>query len=307
MSSKQLLFKGRTAVVSGCGGGIGREYALALARRGCDVVVNDVETSLDGNAASMGQKSSKVSQLVEEIRGLGVRAIGNTHSVLQGELIINDTIKEFGKIDIVINNAGILRDKSFQKMSMEEWQSVIDVHLTGSMRLTKAAWSHMIENKYGRVVNIGSSAGLYGNFGQSNYSAAKMAMVGLTNTLAIEGRKHGIHVNCVVPVANSQMTESVLSQDILQLLSPSHISPMVLFLSHDVCQKSGSIFEIGGGFYSEIRLQRSAGVTLGFADTFASPEEVSNSIQNIGDFTESYYPVSITDSLQSILAKLTKS
>lgn len=296
--AQQLLFHGRTAVVTGAGGGIGRMYALELARRGCNVLVNDLESG------GLGESSSRVRRVVEEIVSQGGIAVGNTHSVMEAESVMETAVRVFGKVDILINNAGILRDKSFLKMSMEEWQDVLDVHLGGTMRMSKAVWSMMLEQKYGRIVNIGSSAGLYGNFGQTNYSAAKMGILGFTNSLAIEGLKHNVLVNCVIPVADSKMTETVLSTEVRELLHPSHIVPMVLSLSHDTCTTTGATFELGGGFYSKVSIERSQGVVLGGKDSFATVESVAASMSKISERGEPSRPMSISESLQQMLVAI---
>ena len=198
---------------------------------------------------------------------------------------------------MLINNAGILRDKSFTKMTHEEWHSVIDVHLNGTFSLCHAAWQHMVQNRYGRIVNIGSGAGLYGNFGQANYSAAKMGILGLTNTLAIEGEKYNILANCVVPVAASRMTETVLPASLLPLLDPQQVVPIVSYLASDACQQSGSCFEVGGGWFSQVRIQRSRGVHL--AGT--SAEDIARNIAAIGDFSvDATYPTSPADAIKVI-------
>ena len=302
--AQQLLFKGRTAVITGAGGGIGRMYALEMAKRGCNLVVNDLESSLDG---SLSEHSSRVRQVVEEIVARGGKAVGSSSSVLDAEDVIDTAMRVFGRVDILINNAGILRDKSFLKMSPQEWQDVIDVHLGGTMRMSKAVWSNMLDQKYGRIVNIGSSAGLYGNFGQTNYSAAKMGILGFTNSLAIEGAKHNVHVNCVVPVADSRMTETVLSNEVRELLHPSHIVPMVLYLAHDSCSTNGDVFEVGGGFYSRVGIERSQGVTLGSRHSYASVEKIADNILKICEHGRSYRPSSIGDSLQQMLVAVENS
>jgi multifunctional beta-oxidation protein len=218
---------------------------------------------------------------VKEIIDNGGKAVANYNNVVDGDKIVESAMKAFGRCDIVINNAGILRDKSFIKLTKEDWRSVMDVHLEGTFNMCHAAWPIMQQQKHGRIINVGSGAGLYGNFGQSSYSAAKMAILGLTNTLAIEGvilvmscnvamfnlfylhfihpptntqEKHDIRVNCVVPVAGSRMTETVLSPEMLKLLDPQHIVPIVAYLSHESTEATGSCFEVGGGWYSQVRV-----------------------------------------------------
>lgn len=187
-------------------------------------------------------------------------------------------------------------------MTKAEWRAVIDVHLNGTFELCHAAWPIMQKQQYGRIVNVGSGAGLYGNFGQANYSAAKMAIVGLTNTLAIEGEKHNIAVNCVVPVAASRMTATVLPPNVLELLSPSHVSPLVVYLAHQQCSANGEIFEVGGGWYSRVRWERSGGIALGGSDAPATAEVIQSHIDHIGDFSASTHPTSPVDAIKEMMA-----
>ena len=293
MTVSKLLFYGKTAVITGGGGGLGKSYALELSKRGASIVINDVPATVSGH--SPGE------DLVRYINENGGRAIGSYKDVTQGKDIVEDAIKSFGKIDILINNAGILKDKSFHKLSKSEWYDVLNIHLNGTFEMCHSVWPYMQQEKYGRIINIGSGAGLYGNFGQSNYSSAKMGILGLTNTLAIEGLKYNINVNCVIPVAASKMTESVLPPDLLKLLKPEHISPLVTYLSHDRSKETGGIYELGAGWYSKIRLERSFGVALGGKDTIASPEDIERHIANISDFTQSTRPMSLADSLSEMI------
>lgn len=245
---------------------------------------------------------------MSEIRRQGGKAIANYENVLNGTKIVETTLKEFGTCDILINNAGILRDKSFAKLTKEDWKAVLDVHLEGTFSLCHAVWPIMQQQNYGRIINIGSGAGLYGNFGQSNYSAAKMAIFGLTNTLALEGDKYNIKVNCVVPVAGSRMTETVLPKDMLKLLDPHQIVPIVAYLAHDTNEYSGSCFECGGGWYSQVRFQRSIGLsfikpstTTNTPPVVATIEDIASNIGAITDFTECTYPTSPADALRDMI------
>lgn len=293
-----LLFKGRTAIVTGAGGGLGREYAIELAKRGANVLVNDFGGNLDG---SRSENSSPAGQVVKHIIEGGGRAVENNMSVLQGDEIVKHAVNEFGSVDIVINNAGILRDKSFMKMTKDDWMSVIEVHLQGSFSMCHHAWPLMVQQNYGRIVNVGSGAGLYGNFGQANYSSAKMGIWGLANTLSIEGQKYNIFSNCVVPIAVSRMTEGLLPKDIHKVLDPRHVTPLVSYLCHESSSENGFCYEVGGGWYSKVRIQRSHGVKLGDLDHFASVEEIANSIQNISDFSKSTNPINPADALKYII------
>lgn len=242
--------------------------------------------------------------MVQEIKSIpnSGKAISSQLSVLQGDEIVKQTIANFGRCDVLINNAGILRDKSFHKMMRSEWKSVIDVHLQGTFELCHAIWPHMQSQNYGRIVNVGSAAGLYGNFGQANYSAAKMGILGLTNTLAKEGAKSNILCNCIVPVADSAMTKTVLPPHLLDLLDPSHIAPFVALLAHESSTLNGSIFEVGGGWYSQVRWQRSQGVILGSKQSPATLESIQNSLKQICNFNEQpVYPTATADTLRDIL------
>ena len=204
-----IRFDGRVAIVTGAGNGLGRAHALELARRGAKVVVNDFGGARDGTGGSL----TPAEEVVEEIRAMKGEAFADGANVADAEQcaeMVAEAMRKWGRVDILINNAGILRDKSFAKMTAEDWHAVIDVHLNGSAHCTLAVWPHMREQNYGRVVMTTSTSGIYGNFGQANYGAAKMGVIGLMNTLAIEGAKYGINVNCLSPTAATRMTEDIL-------------------------------------------------------------------------------------------------
>jgi NAD(P)-dependent dehydrogenase (short-subunit alcohol dehydrogenase family) len=227
-----LDFKGRVAIVTGAGGGLGRQHALALAARGCKVVVNDLGGAVDGSGGS----ATAAQKVVDEIRAAGGEAIANGASVTDFEAVqamVKQAVDTWGRIDILVNNAGILRDKSFAKMELADFRLVVDVHLMGAVHCCKAAWPHMQQQKYGRIVMTTSSSGLYGNFGQSNYGAAKMALVGLMQTLSLEGEKHGIRVNCLAPTAATRMTEDIFPPDMLEQFGPENVVPAMLVLAHE--------------------------------------------------------------------------
>lgn len=295
----KLLFHGKTALISGAGSGLGRVYALELSKRGANIVVNDLP-SIDTTIESPAEK------LVKYINSNGGKAILSAHDVIAGETIANDAIKSFGSIDILINNAGILRDKSFHKLSKDDWYKVINIHLHGTFELSHSVWPYMQDKNYGRIINVSSAAGIYGNFGQSNYSAAKMGIIGLTNTLAIEGLKHNIHVNCIIPIAASKMTETVLPTNILERLKPEHISPMVTYLCHEDSKETGGIYELGAGWYSMLRWQRSVGVSLGQDNSVATAEDIQSHIKQICDFKDATYPKTIAGSLGDMLEASTR-
>lgn len=243
---KKLHFNGRVAIVTGAGGGLGREYALLLASRSCSVVVND----LNKKAADL---------VVDTVKSTGGKAVANYDSVEDGDAIVKTALDAFGRIDILVNNAGILRDKSLIKMTEADWDIIQRVHLKGSFMVTKAAWPHMRERGYGRIIMTASSAGLYGNFGQSNYSAAKMGLVGLSNTLAVEGAKYNIHSNVIIPIAASQLTADILPEALLSRLLPAYVAPVVAYLCHETCKETGGVFEAAGGWVARYKLHRSKG------------------------------------------------
>ncbi|XP_023954349.1 peroxisomal multifunctional enzyme type 2 [Bicyclus anynana] len=253
----QLRFDGRVAVVTGAGGGLGKEYALLLASRGAKVVVNDLGGARDG----LG-KSNFADAVVKEIKDKGGVAVADYNSVVEGEKLIKTALDNFGRIDILINNAGILRDKSFQKMSEQDWDLIHAVHLKGAFKTTQAAWETFKKQKYGRVIMTSSNAGLIGNFGQANYSAAKMGLVGLANTLAIEGAKYDIKVNTIVPTAASRLTEDILPPEMFQAMKPELIAPVVAYMVHESFPDTGVIIDSTLGFASKAHLVRSSGAPL---------------------------------------------
>jgi NAD(P)-dependent dehydrogenase (short-subunit alcohol dehydrogenase family) len=267
-----ISFKDKVVIVTGAGAGLGRSHALEFARRGAKVVVNDLGGKVDGS----GGGSEAALKVVEEIKALGGEAIANGASVADragAESIVNDAVAKWGRIDVVVNNAGILRDKSFAKGELDDFELVLKVHLLGSVYVTKAAWPHFLNQKYGRVVLTTSSSGLYGNFGQSNYGAAKLGLVGLQNTLKLEGAKNNIHINTIAPVAATRMTENLgIPDDLLKQLKPELISSGVVFLASDDAP-TGAIIEAGAGYFAKVQIVEGKGVKLGVdatADDFAA-------------------------------------
>lgn len=256
-----ISFKDRVAIVTGAGGGLGREHALALAARGAKVVVNDLGSARDGSGGS----SDAALAVVEEIRRAGGEAIANGASVTDFDAVqamVAEAVAQWGRVDILINNAGILRDKSFAKMEISDFKLVLDVHLMGAVHCCKAVWAHMVEQQYGRIVMTTSSSGLFGNFGQSNYGAAKMALVGLMQTLAIEGAKYNIRVNSLAPTAATRMTESLFPEAILQALQPADVVPAMLVLAAEDAP-TRNILCAGAGSFEAAHISLTQGVWIG--------------------------------------------
>ncbi len=242
-----MRFDGRVAIVTGAGGGLGRQHALALAARGAKVLVNDLGGTLDGQ----GGTPAAAQKVVDEIRAAGGEALANGASVTDHaavQAMVKQALDAWGQVDILVNNAGILRDKSFAKMDLADFRLVVDVHLMGAVNCTKAVWDHMRERNYGRIVMTTSSSGLYGNFGQANYGAAKMALVGLMQTLSIEGAKNDIRVNCLAPTAATRMTESLMPQSVLERLGPETVTPGLLALVADDAPTRAILCAGAGGF-----------------------------------------------------------
>lgn len=239
----ELRYDGRVAIITGAGGGLGRAYALLLASRGARVLVNDLGGSMHGD----GSSSAPADEVVAEIKAAGGEAVASYDSVEEGPLIVEAAMDHFGRVDIVINNAGILRDVSFHKMSPADWERVYRVHLYGAFRVTHAAWPFLRDQQYGRVVMTSSASGIYGNFGQGNYGSAKLGMLGLANVLAAEGKSRNVQVNAIAPVAGSRMTESILPPELVAALKPDYVAPLVAYLCHESCEATGQVFELGAG------------------------------------------------------------
>jgi len=296
----ELRFDGKVVVITGAGAGLGRSHALLFAKRGAKVVVND----LGGSHTGSGKSSAAADKVVSEIKEAGGQAVANYDSVEDGDKIIKTAVDAFGRVDVVINNAGILRDTTFHKMTQQDWDLIYKVHLLGAFRVTHAAWPLMREQGYGRVLFTTSAAGLYGNFGQANYSAAKLALVGLTQTLALEGDKKNIKVNVIAPIAGSRMTETVLPKELIDALKPEYVSPLVAWLTHESCTENGGIFEVGGGFYGKLRWERTEGRLFKLGREI-TPEKLQSSWEQITDFKKSTHPTNVTESLSPVLANST--
>jgi len=250
--------EGRVVVVTGAGGGLGRQHALLFAAHGAKVVVNDLGGGRDGT----GGGSEMADAVVKEIIDAGGEAVPNYDNVATsegGQAIVRTALDEFGRIDVVVNNAGILRDVAFTKMTDDQWDAVLKVHLYGAFFVTRAAWPRFREQSFGRVIVTSSTSGLYGNFGQSNYAAAKLGLVGLINTLALEGQKYSITANALVPIATTRMTEDIFPLEMAAQFDPAYVSPAVVYLASEECTDTGEIILAGGGLYSRIRLMHAPG------------------------------------------------
>ena len=283
-----LKFDGRVAIVTGAGNGLGRSHALSLAKRGAKVVINDLGGARDGTSSSL----TAAQKVVEEIEANGGEAMANGASVTDYagvEAMVAEVMARWGRIDILVNNAGILRDKTFAKMDLADFRTVMDVHLMGAVNCTKAVWEIMRNQKYGRIVFTTSSTGLYGNFGQSNYGAAKMALVGLMQTLALEGAKNDIRVNCLAPTAATRMTEDVLPEEALKLLKPEAVTPGVIWLvSEDAPTRT--TLGAGGGSFEIANITLTRGVHLGTGDDV--PEKLAEQKAALIDRTDEVVPSS---------------
>lgn len=295
----EIRFDDRVVIVTGAGNGLGRSHALQFAARGAKVVVND----LGGSGFGDGADKAPADCVVDEIKAAGGEAVANYDSVTDGDNIVQTAIDTYGRIDIVVNNAGILRDSSFHKMQDKDWDLIFDVHVRGAYKVTHAAWPHMREQQYGRVIFTASAAGLYGNFGQANYSAAKLAQHGLSQTLAIEGQQRNILVNTVVPIAGSRLTETVMPKEVTELLKPEFVSPLVLKLCDENHTETSGLYEVGAGWFGKVRWQRSKGAGLPIGGDI-SPEDVLAAWDSITDFSNATNPSNSGEALQPIFANM---
>jgi NAD(P)-dependent dehydrogenase (short-subunit alcohol dehydrogenase family) len=291
--TESLRFDNRVVIVTGAGTGLGREHALMFGARGARVVVND----LGGDVLGHGRSSSAADKVVAEIKESGGVAVASHDSVENGEKIVQTALDAFGTVDVVVNNAGILRDSSFHKMTQDDWDLVLRVHLTGTKAVTQAAWPIMREKGYGRVVMTSSAAGIYGNFGQANYSAAKLGLVGFANTLGDEGRSKNILVNTIAPMAASRMTENLLPPEDLARLRPELVSPLVGWLAHETCTETKGVFEVGAGFIAKFRWERSRGRRFGDS---LSVEDVARQWSGVTDFADADHPSELVHSMKAV-------
>lgn len=285
-----ISFKNKVVVVTGAGGGLGRAYALQFAKLGAKLVINDV-----GNPDNV----------VAEVKKLGAEAVGDKHSVEDGDAVIKTAIDAFGAVHVVINNAGILRDKSFSAMTDEQWQIVHAVHVRGTYKVSKAAWPYFLKQKEGRIVNTSSAAGLYSNFGQANYATAKMAILGFSQALAREGEKYNIFTNCIAPNAGTNMTRTIMPEEMVQAMSPDFVAPFVALLASDKAPSNGHVFETGCGWFGRVRWQRTAG--HGFPiDVKMTPEHIREHWNDITDF-EKDAPTNPESSSEAVMAIMANS
>ncbi len=299
--SEEIRLDGRVAIITGAGGGLGRSYALLLAERGAKIVVNDLGGGVDGSGASQNMAD----QVVDEIRRSGGEAVANYDSVATpeaGEAIVRTAIDAFGKVDILINNAGILRDRSLAKMSSDEFDAVLDVHLRGAFHVTRPAFANMKQNGYGRILFTSSAAGLFGNFGQANYAAAKMGLVGLSSVVAIEGEKYDIRSNVIAPIAKTRLSEHVLGPfgDVLDI---DYVKPLVAYLVSEQCTATHEIFSVGGGKYARVFVGLGAGWHAERPEK-PTPEMIRDHWQQIMSIDDFTVPRSATEEIMTLGAQL---
>lgn len=311
-----MRFDDQVAIVTGAGRGLGREYALLLGSRGANVIVNDFGGLRSGESVSNGSENGggencaqQVANEINSLRG-GGRAIFDQSSISNPKdtsKLVERAISEFGRIDILINNAGILRDRSFTKMTLDDWDQVLNVHLRGSFLVSHLCWPIMQKQKYGRILMTSSTSGLYGNFGQANYAAAKMGLIGLSNTLAIEGKKNGINCNAIVPMADSRMTRDIVPDDLAELIKPSYVAPLAAWLCHRDCTSTGRVFEAAGCWFGEQRLHRSTGKYIReIRSGTGGLESIENSWNEITDYSQSKYIESFAEHLMDLMKMISK-
>ena len=294
-----IRFDDRTVIITGAGNGLGKTYALEFGRRGANVVVND----LGGSAFGDGSDKAAADVVVDEIKAAGGNAVANYDSVTDGDQIVATALDTFGKVDVVINNAGILRDKTFHKMEESDWNLIYEVHVLGAFKVTHAAWPHMRDQNYGRIVFTTSAAGIYGNFGQTNYSMAKLGQLGMSQTLALEGISKNILVNTIAPIAGSRLTETVMPKDLVDALQPEYVMPLVIKLCDEESKETGGLFEVGAGWIGKLRWERSKGHGFNLSEGF-SAEDVSENWNSITDFNDADHPGNIADSNRTLIRNL---
>ncbi len=294
-----VRFDDRVVVITGAGNGLGRTYALEMGKRGAKVVVND----LGGSAFGDGADKAAADVVVNEIKAAGGEAVANYDSVTDGDKIVQTAMDSFGKIDVVINNAGILRDKTFHKMEERDWDLIYDVHVRGAFKVSHAAWPYMRDQNYGRMIFTASAAGIYGNFGQTNYAMAKLGLHGMSQTLALEGRSKNIMVNTIAPIAGSRLTETVMPQQLVDALKPDFIMPLVVKLCDENSQETGGLYEVGAGFIGKVRWERSKGHSFSVSQGF-NAEDVNDAWDEIVDFTDADHPSNIAEANKPLIKNL---
>lgn len=292
-----MSFDGRVAIITGAGGGLGRSHALELARRGASILVNDLGGAVDGSGAS----TSAAQRVVEEITAAGGTAVANGDSVATaegGQAVVDAAVEAFGRVDVVVNNAGILRDKAFHKMDAAMVDAVVDVHLKGAFFVSMPAFRLMREQGYGRIISTTSASGLFGNFGQANYGAAKAGLAGLTRVLAIEGSGKGIKANAIAPIANTRMTQDLLGE-LASRVSPETVSPLVAYLAHEDCTVNGNVYSVAGGRIARVVVAETDGVVL----AHNTAEAVRAGIEAIDDVSGSFHLPGSLDDETTIIGK----
>jgi len=296
-----ISFEGKTAVITGSGRGLGKIYAIEFAKRGANVVINDYNPD--------SSQPSPADDVVKEIISSGGHAVANYDNVATeegGAGIIKTAIEEFGGVDILINNAGIISDKSFSKMDTTSWQKVLDVHLNGAYHVTKPAFALMKSRGYGRIIFTSSAAALFGNFGQTNYCSAKMGLIGFMNSLRLESEKYNIHINTVAPLAKSQMTENLLPPEILDKMLPEYVAPIVLFLCSEEIKESGGIYNAGFGYFNKVMISSGKGCLLDSSNGNISPDDISANWENISSMENSKGHKELGEFMLDLLGKLQK-
>ncbi len=297
-----ISFEGQVAIVTGSGNGLGKSHALELARRGAKVVINDFGGARDGTGGSL----SPAEEVVREIEVAGGEAMANGANVASFEdcqKMVSDAVAKWGRVDVLINNAGILRDKSFGKMDVDEWNAVVNVHLNGSANCALAVWNQMKEQGYGRILMTTSTSGVYGNFGQANYGAAKMGVVGLMNTLCIEGGKNDIRINCVSPTAATRMTEDIMTEEMLAALDPKFVTPAAVYLvSKDAPNRT--VMFAGAGTYSKLEIRESEGMY--FPETERNAETIAANFDRLSDMSNASVYQSGTEHVAKLITNAQK-
>lgn len=293
-----IRFDGKVAIVTGAGAGLGKSHALALAARGAKVVVNDLGGAMDGT----GSSEAAAQKVVDEIKAAGGEAAPDYHSVLDGDKVVQTAVEKYGRVDIVVNNAGILRDISLMKQTASDWDLVLKVHLYGSWSVSKAAFPIMRDNKYGRIVMTTSAAGLFGNFGQTNYSAAKLGIVGFANSLKLEGAKYDIKVNTIAPIAGTRLTETIMPPNLIAALKPDYVTPLVTLLCSDKCPDTGQIYAVGGGFFAKVAIMQAQGTVLPI-DKAVTPEDILGIHDKIINMQGAIEPKNLGESTIPLMSK----